>query len=199
MEPIHLSDRFAEAFAYALDHHRSQLRKDTTIPYVSHLMQVAGLVLEAGGDEDQAIAGLFHDAIEDPNDRSVAEVRRDLEERFGPRVLHIVEGCTDTDVHPKPDWEVRKKAYLDHLRTADDEVLLVSAADKLHNARSILTDLREHGRELWDRFNVEREDSLWYYRSLVNAFREAGAPGRLVAELERVVTEIERVDAELGR
>ena len=193
MDPI--STRFADAFAYALARHRKQLRKGTEIPYVSHLMQVSGLVLEAGGDEEQAIAGLLHDAIEDAPLGEADHVREEILGRFGSRVLAIVEGCTDADEQPKPPWRPRKENYLRHLAAASDDVMLVSVADKLHNARSILTDLREHGVELWGRFRGGRDGSLWYYRALVDVYRVAGANHRLLAEFESTVDEIERVAA----
>lgn len=183
----------SDAFAYAAQRHATQRRKGTTTPYISHLMQVAGLVLEAGGDEQQAIAGLLHDAIEDAPPGEADQVRRDIEHRFGKRVLKIVEGCTDADVQPKPEWWTRKRQYLEHLPHAGDDVLLVSAADKVHNARAILTDLKEHGAALWERFRTGRKGTLWYYRELVSAYREAGAAKRLLEELEIAVEEIERL------
>lgn len=193
MKPLPTTDRLAVAFAYAAGHHRDHPRKGTRIPYISHLMQVAGLIFEAGGDEDEAIAGLLHDAIEDAGPGQADEVREEIRQRFGSTVLRIVEGCTDADVQPKPEWRPRKEEYLAHLPAASGSVLLVSLADKLHNARSILTDLKEHGEALWDRFRGEKEGSLWYYRSLVDAYREAGANDRLLAEFESVVEEIEEL------
>ena len=158
-------------------------------------MQVSGLVLEAGGDEDQAVAGLLHDAIEDAPAGEADQVRDEIRDRFGDRVLAIVEGCTDADEQPKPAWRPRKEKYLRHLATASQDVMLVSVADKLHNARSILTDLREHGHELWARFRGGREGSLWYYRALVDRYREAGANQRLLAEFESIVGEMEEAAA----
>jgi (p)ppGpp synthase/HD superfamily hydrolase len=186
------SDRLAEAFAYALDRHRAQQRKGTRIPYISHLMQVAGLVMEYGGDEEQTIAALLHDAIEDAPAGEAETVREQIRIRFGQRVSDIVEGCSDADTQPKPEWRPRKELYLAHLDKATDDVLLVSAADKLHNARAILTDLKEVGSALWDRFTGERSGTLWYYRSLVQAYRAAAANRRLVEDLDDVVSEIER-------
>lgn len=187
-----------EAFSYAVERHSTQRRKGTSIPYVSHLMQVAGLVMEAEGDEEQTIAALLHDAIEDAPAGGADRVRREIRERFGDRVLAIVEGCTDADVQPKPEWRERKERYLAHLPEASQDVLLVSAADKLHNARSILTDLKEHGAVLWERFAGEKSGTLWYYRALVEAYQEAGANRRLVEELELVVDEIERLASAKG-
>ena len=184
-----LTARFDAALAYAVDIHRTQLRKGTSIPYVAHLLGVAALVLEDGGDEDEAIAALLHDAVED---QGGAPRLADIRARFGDRVARIVDGCTDTDATPKPPWRQRKAAYLAHLREAPLEELRVSAADKLHNARAILAEYREMGEALWPRFNEGREGQLWYYRSLVEAFR-ARRPGRLTDELARTVDELEKL------
>lgn len=162
-----LTERYGEALAFANDIHRGQWRKGTDIPYVSHLLAVSSLVLEAGGDEAQAIAGLLHDTLEDQSARTSYEA---IQQQFGGEVARIVRACSDTEVLPKPPWRDRKTAYLEHLEEADPAVLRVSLADKLHNARSILTDLREHGDELWDRFNASRDDLLWYYQGLAAVF-----------------------------
>ncbi len=184
-----LSCRFQHALTLAVGLHDGQPRKGTSIPYISHLLGVASLVLDNGGDEDEAIAALLHDAIED---QGGSETREEIRRRFGDRVVEIVDGCSDTDSTPKPPWLERKKAYLTHLRNASASVLLVSAADTLHNARAILNDYRELGEPLWERFNGGREGTLWYYRSVVTAFRKAAAaPLRLVEELDRIVSEIE--------
>ena len=194
MNPIFVpSTRFVAAFTYACQLHAGQARKGTTIPYVSHLMAVAALVMEHGGDEDQAIAALLHDAIEDQNHDG--SVPGELEKRFGSRVRTLVEGCSDSEGPVKARWRTRKEQYLNHLSHAPGEVLLISAADKLHNARAILADYRTVGDELWKRFNAGREDQLWYYRRLVDALRHADAQDQarsLVDELDEVVTELER-------
>jgi len=181
-----LSSRFDEALAFAVDLHREQPRKGTGVPYVSHLLSVAALVLEHGGSEDQAIAALLHDAVEDQGGRPTAERIR---ERFGDLVAEIVDGCTDTDVSPKPPWRLRKEAYVARVRNEPAHVRLVSAADKLHNARTMVTDLRIHGPALWERFNAGRDETLWYLESLVAAFREAGSTP-IVEELARTVAEL---------
>lgn len=184
-----LSPRFDEALAYAVELHRHQPRKGTGVPYVSHLLSVAALVLEHGGTEDQAIAALLHDAVEDQGGKATAVAIR---ARFGDHVADIVDGCTDTDVSPKPPWRERKEAYLARVRREPAHVRLVSAADKLHNARTMVTDLRIHGPALWERFNAGRDETLWYLGALVEAFREAGtAP--VVEELARTVAELEAV------
>lgn len=194
-DPV-LSDRFGAALAFALECHREQARKGTKIPYMSHLLQVCGLVLEAGGDEDQAIAALLHDSIEDAPGGEAESVRSRIRARFGERVLELVEACTDTDVKPKPPWQKRKEDYLAHLPNVHPDALLVSAADKLHNATSILHDLQrlhdlhEDPDKLWSRFAGEKDGTLWYYRELVNAYRTAGWD-RFVGRLDDVVTALE--------
>jgi (p)ppGpp synthase/HD superfamily hydrolase len=190
-----LSQRFEDALAYAARLHAKQIRKGTTIPYVSHLLSVAGIVLEHGGNEVEAIAALLHDAIED---QGGAETREEIRHRFGDAVVSIVDGCTDAEVIPKPPWKERKEQYIAHLSHASPSILLVSAADKLHNGRAILGDYRALGENLWDRFNGGKEGTLWYYKSLVDAFKQAAAGtalGPLIEELERVVGEIEKLSA----
>jgi len=177
-----LTPRFVDALAFAMAAHGDQTRKGGDIPYVSHLLGVASLVLEAGGDEDMAIAGLLHDTIED-TDTTAA----DIEDRFGPRVAAIVAGCTDTDEHPKPPWRARKELYLAHLRSpgTPPEVLTVSRADKLHNARGMVLDYRARGEVFWSPFNAGVEEQLWYLSSLVDIFSDR-LPGPMTDELRRV-------------
>ena len=184
-----LTARFEDALVYATRLHARQERKGTAIPYLSHLLAVTALVLEDGGDEDEAIAALLHDAIED---QGGAATREEIRQRFGERVAAIVDGCTDTDIEPKPPWRARKEQYVAHVRHAPAEVRRVSVADKLHNARSILADLRRDGPATLDRFKGGRDGTLWYYRALVDVYREAGACP-MVDELERVVAELERL------
>ena len=185
-----ITARFQDALVYATRLHAAQLRKGTQIPYVSHLLAVASLVLEHGGNEDEAIAALLHDAAEDQGGQATLdEIRR----RFGDNVAQIVDGCTDTTVTPKPPWKERKEKYLAHLPEASPSVLLVSLADKLHNAGAILFDYRVLGDALWSHFNAtSKQDVLWYYRSLVKTFRRTAAPIPVVDELDRVVSELER-------
>lgn len=185
-EPL-LTERYAEALQLAWRLHARQVRKGTAIPYVSHLIAVSGIALEHGADEDEAIAALLHDAVEDAGGLPTLSMIR---ERFGATVADIVEGCTDAYVEPKPPWRARKEAYLAHLDHATASVRLVSASDKLHNARTILADLRVHGPALWVRFTAGRDGSLWYYRALVLAF-EAHGRTALVDELDRTVGAIE--------
>lgn len=183
-----LSERFDEALTYASDLHRTQTRKAGDIPYVGHLLSVASLVIEGGGTETQAIAGLLHDAVED---QGGAPVLAEIRERFGDDVAIIVDECSDTDVVPKPPWKQRKQAYIDHLGEASAATILVSLADKLDNARAILRDYRIQGEQLWQRFSVhDPREHLWYYRSLLAVY-QARNDTWLVAELMRVLDELE--------
>jgi len=168
---------------FAARKHAGQVRKGTPAPYISHLMGVASLVLEAGGDEDLAIAALLHDVVEDCGG---APMLKEVRQRFGRRVAHVVEGCTQEVDLP---WRERRESYIKHLRNADADVRLVSAADKLHNARHILADYHEVGEAIWDRFNGKRAGTLWYYQALLKEFRRR-EPNRVMNELERVVAEL---------
>jgi GTP pyrophosphokinase len=179
-----LGERLSRALDYAWQRHGQQVRKGTSVPYVAHLMAVCALVLEDGGNADEAVAALLHDVVED-TDATVEEVARE----FGPVVAEIVAGCSDTDALPKPPWRPRKEAYIAALADHSPSVRRVSLADKLHNARAILLDYREIGNDLWRRFHPDA-DQLWYYRSLVEAFR-ATTDSPLVDELDRVVGELE--------
>jgi (p)ppGpp synthase/HD superfamily hydrolase len=182
------ADRLGDAVAWAVELHGDQTRKGTTIPYVSHLLAVAGLVLEGGGDEVEVIAAVLHDLLED-----TAATAEDITARFGSEVTEIVEACTDTTESPKPPWRSRKEAYLAHL--ADPEAprgaLRVSAADKLHNARSIVAELKSEGDGLWAKFTAGPEEQLWYYQAVTKILTER-LPGPLTRELASVVDELER-------
>jgi (p)ppGpp synthase/HD superfamily hydrolase len=183
-----LPSRFRDALVYAAELHSEQVRKASGVPYVAHLLGVASIVLEHGADEDEAIAALLHDAVEDQGgQRTAEEIRR----RFGNRVIEIVLGCTDADTIPKPPWRQRKERYIAHIAHASPSVWLVSASDKLYNARSILADYRRLGDAVWSRFNGGKDGTLWYYRALVEALRDK-APRALAEELERVVSDLER-------
>jgi (p)ppGpp synthase/HD superfamily hydrolase len=181
--------KFEVALEYAARVHRDQTRKGTGIPYVTHLLAVASIVGENGGTEDEVVAALLHDAPEDQGGEArLADIRK----RFGEEVAGIVAGNTDTYEDPKPPWRERKEAYVARIAREPDPVRLVSAADKLHNARSVLADLRAVGDALWARFNGGKEGTLWYHRALVTAFVVAGS-NAVVDELDRVVGEIERL------
>ena len=185
-----LTDRFDRALLYATHVHGGQARKGTSIPYVAHLLAVAATVLEYDGCEDMAIAALLHDAVEDQG----GEPRlSDIRNRFGDRVADIVRSCSDSVAntsagHAKEDWHIRKTRYVEHLKTADKETLLVSLSDKIHNARSILRDLRkpEISAMVWGRFNNLKADTLWYYDELAKAFCRV-LPGQLANELREIV------------
>lgn len=188
------SPQFEKAFRYANKLHADQTRKATDTPYINHLMGVAAIVGEAGGTEDQVIAALLHDAVED---QGGAPVLKKIRKRFGDAVAEIVEACTDADSTPKPPWRARKEAYIAHLADAPEPALLVSAADKLYNCRTIVMDLRAHGRRAFDRFKAGREGVLWYYPALVEAFVRRGRTP-VVDELGRCVAEMLRVDEAAG-
>ncbi|MDT5214197.1 MAG: hypothetical protein QOK18_2436 [Mycobacterium sp.] len=183
-----LTERFDEALAYVAHLHRTQLRKGGDIPYLGHLLSVSSLVIEGGGTETQAIAGLLHDAVED---QGGAPILAEIRAKFGDDVATIVDQCSDTDVVPKPPWKARKEAYIAHLDTASDDTILVSLADKLDNARALLRDYRIVGAELWQRFSVnDPKEHLWYYRSLLEVFKDRNQTW-LVDELDRVITTLE--------
>jgi (p)ppGpp synthase/HD superfamily hydrolase len=185
-ERVHMptmTSRYDEALAYASNLHREQKRKGTEIPYISHLLGVSSLVLEAGGDEDQAIAGLLHDALEDQGDKTSYE---EIAARFGDEVARIVRACSDTEVVPKPPWRERKETYLAHLATQDTAVLRVSLADKLHNLRALLVDIEGHGADYLDRFNAGPDDQIWYFSTLSEIF-DAHLPGAHACEFATVV------------
>ena len=181
-----LSPRYEAALVMATQLHASQNRKGTSIPYVSHLLAVSSLVLEHGGSEDQAIAALLHDAVEDQGGLPTLDKIRD---HFGDVVAEIVEHCTDAYEEPKPEWRIRKEEYIASIAEKPLDAALVSCADKLHNARAILNDLRTLGDELWGRFTGGKAGTLWYYQSLADAFDDA-LGNALSAELNRTVKEI---------
>ena len=185
--PNNLSDRILKAFSLAFTLHREQRRKASQTPYIAHLLAVAALVLENGGTEDQAIAALLHDAVED---QGGLETLNKIREEFGGDVAELVDGCTDSYTHPKEDWGPRKNAYLEKLKTASDDVLLISLADKVHNARSILLDLHITGESTWDKFKGKKSGTLKYYQSLAKIFDDAPYP-ILKNELRNLVDEIQ--------
>lgn len=189
---MELTRNFDDALQWAADLHRFQERKGTGIPYVSHLLSVASLVLEYGGDEDQAIAALLHDSIED---QGVTEDQ--IAQRYGTRVAAIVRACTDSETIPKPPWKQRKREYIEHLPKVPADVLLVSLADKTHNARAIAADVAREGERYFERFAGGADGTRWYYRRLADVFEScaddlrrsgSGADGtHLLAEYLRVI------------
>jgi (p)ppGpp synthase/HD superfamily hydrolase len=183
---------FEDALAYATRLHANQTRKGSDTPYISHLLAVAAIVLEHGGKEKEAIAALLHDAVEDQGGQAtLVEIRR----RYGKRVAGIVAACSDTDQLPKPPWHERKEAYVKRLRSEPYSVRLVVAADKLHNARHLLSSYRVQGEDLWSHFKGGREGTLWYYRAVVDALVAAAEPGE--NQLRAILDEIERTLATL--
>lgn len=189
-----LTDRFDRALLYATHVHGGQVRKGTSTPYVAHLLAVAATVLEYGGDEELAIAALLHDSGEDQGGNARLD---DVYNRFGERVARIVTACSDSLADTgagerKAHWQDRKDAYLKHLQSADEDILRVSLADKVHNARAILRDLRkpEVGEKIWSRFSQPKEQTLWYYRSLADTFCDM-LPGQLANELSEIVEVLE--------
>lgn len=187
---VELGPRFTEAVDYARRMHEGAVRKGTAIPYLSHPLAVASLVLEAGGDEDQAIAALLHDVAEDCGGE---ERLVEISEMFGSRVASMVRGCSDSltsDPDAKAPWRQRKEEHLEHLRDANPDVVIVTAADKLHNARSILADVELHGIATLARFNTDPAGIAWYYASMLDALTALEAPEVLLAELTEVVTQL---------
>lgn len=184
---VKLGPRFQRAFLFAADKHSGQTRKASTIPYIAHLMGVASLVLEAGGDEDLCIAALLHDVVEDCGG---APMLKEVRRRFGPRVARIVDSCTDADTYPKLPWRERKETYIRRLKREGADTRLVSAADKLNNVRSILSDYRAIGEAVWSRFKGGREGTLWYYRTLRDVFLKYKR-NRITLDLELAVNELD--------
>jgi len=184
-----LTTRFKEALVYAFNLHKDQTRKFLPVPYFAHLMGVASIVLEAGGDEDTAIAALLHDAVEDHGGiPTLDEIRRG----FGDRVADIVDQCTDAYINPKPPWHDRKEQYLIKLHLATPEARLVSIADKLYNVRAINDALRKYGEVVWSQFNGRKQGTLWYYRALLEEFRML-SPDLIYEDYVRAVGELERL------
>ena len=185
-----LTQRFEAALVYACRLHATQLRADGKTPYIAHLMSVAALVLESGGDEDEAIAALLHDAIEDQGGE---RIRQEIQQQFGDLVTQIVEGCTEI-VQPRLSWRDRKEQYLKQLRHASPSIRRVVLADKLHNVRSLLASLREEGAEVWHRFNSGQTETLWFYRAVWDVLRKEEknywiqAYGQVLGELEQIST-----------
>jgi GTP pyrophosphokinase len=196
---LHLTNRFTSAIDYAR-HLHIERRKRTDIPYMAHLLGVASLVMAEAGHavipvtEDMVIAALLHDTVEDHGGRVRLE---DVKQNFGPNVARLVEGLTDSfagDSGNKEPWQQRKEAYISRLRKEPADVQLISAADKLYNAKAILDDYREIGPEIWSRFKRGRNDQLWYFNALLDVFKESGG-SRTVQELESVIAELTQISA----
>lgn len=184
-----LGDRFTNALVYATHLHAEQRRKVSGVPYIAHLLSVTALVLEDGGTEDEAIAALLHDAIED---QGGAPIREAIRKQFGDEVVSIVDGCTEWDTPPKPPWKERKRRYLERLQQSTPSVQRVSLADKLHNARSLILDWRQVGDRIWDSFSQGRDETLWFYRELAQVYKEIHMSG-LMLEFAQAVDELEQL------
>jgi (p)ppGpp synthase/HD superfamily hydrolase len=187
MNTLNLSDKFTTALVYVTRLHANQTRKISGVPYVAHLLSVAALVLEAGGNEQEAIAALLHDAIED---QGGSQTREEIREIFGDEVVEIINGCTECDTYPKPPWKERKLKYLENIRQGSSSVRLVSLADKLHNARSLLLGCRQKGDDIWNEFKGGKEGTLWYYRELLQIYQSTGSD-LLAEEFARSLKELE--------
>ena len=189
-----LNPRLQKALDYAIKLHGRDARKQSQVPILAHLLSVCALVLQDGGDEDEAIAALLHDSLEDKPDETSPAI---LLSEFGPRVLALVQLATDTPPGyaggSKPPWRERKERYIDHVRHASPSDLRVTIADKVDNVRAILADLHGFGESLWNRFNAGKSDQLWYYQTVLSAYKEAGCSGRLLDELDSLVSQLVRV------
>jgi (p)ppGpp synthase/HD superfamily hydrolase len=183
-----LTERFQTALVYATRLHANQTRKNTGIPYISHLLSVTALVLEAGGNEDEAIAALLHDAVEDQGGE---KTRAEIREFFGEAVVTIIDGCTESDIYPKPPWKERKIKYLENIRLASSSVRLVSLADKLHNARSLFADYQNFGNGIWSNFKAGKEGTLWFYKELLEIYRHQKSDF-MVEDFARILSELEK-------
>ncbi|MEM7555295.1 MAG: HD domain-containing protein [Cyanobacteria bacterium P01_A01_bin.84] len=181
-----LTDKFETALVYATRLHANQTRKMSGVPYISHLLSVTALILEAGGTENEAIAGLLHDAVED---QGGSQTREEIRKIFGSEVVTIIDGCTEWDTYPKPPWEERKRKYLENLSHANTSLRRVSLADKLHNARSLLADWQKFGDEIWTRFNGGKEKTLWFYHSLIGIYEKTGSDW-MTGEFKQVVSQL---------
>jgi (p)ppGpp synthase/HD superfamily hydrolase len=181
-----LTTRYRDALVFSFDLHQQQLRKSSTVPYFAHLMSVSALVLEYGGSEDEAIAGLLHDAVED---QGGLEILQEIRDRYGDKVASVVEECSDSFTNPKPPWLERKITYLEHMKAASPSTRRVSLADKLHNLRDILATYRRAREDTWQRFKGGKEGTLWYYDSLVQIFESTGSD-EMTQELRRVFEEL---------
>ncbi len=190
-----LTERFERALVYTCQVHAGQVRKGNNVPYLSHLLAVSALVLEFGGNEDEAIGGLLHDAVEDAGgERRLDEICQ----QFGESVAEIVAGCTETLRRPKPPWRVRKEEFLLRLKQASRSVLLVVGSDKLHNMRCTIRGLHQQGSQFWSHFNCSKPEFLWYFRSLQEVFlsRSGQLPSALLEELTQTLDQLQKLAAQ---
>ena len=185
-----MSERFVGAVEFANELHGDQFRKGTTVPYISHLLVVSGIVLQHGGGEDEAIAAFLHDTVEDCGGKPVLERIR---QHFGEKIADLVDGCSETDIQPKPPWFERKKGYIESIRSASPSVRLISCADKIHNASSIISEYRQVGEKVWDRFKANKTETLWFYSCLIAAMQASGENRPILNELILVVNELKEL------
>lgn len=187
MSDFRLTPRLIEALRYADECHRGQVRKGTDIPYFCHPLGVASLVLEGGGDEDDVIAALLHDVVEDSGGSARLV---EIQSTFGKAIADVVEECSDTNLVPKPPWRERKLAFLNRVPQLSESARRIVTADKLHNVRSILVERRDVGPALWEKFSGKREGTLWYYQQIVERLKRSGREPQL-RELEDLVARME--------
>ena len=185
-----MSERFVDAVALANELHGGQNRKGTMVPYISHPLIVAGIVLQNGGGEEEAIAALLHDTVEDCGGKPVLSRIR---ERFGDKIAELVDGCSETHIQPKPPWRERKESYIESVRSANSSVRLISCADKIHNASSIISEYRKVGEQVWDRFKANKTETLWFYTSFIISMRASGESRPILDELVVVVEELKKL------
>ncbi|CEJ48081.1 HD domain-containing protein [Umezakia ovalisporum] len=186
MKSTKLTAKFESALVYATRLHANQTRKTGGVPYIAHLLSVTALVLEAGGTEEEAIASLLHDSIEDQGGKVI---RKEINDLFGETVAEIIDGCTEWDTPPKPPWKQRKQRYLQNLHHASPSVRLVSLADKLHNARSLLADWQQYGNSIWGQFKAGKEGTLWFYQELLKVYTATGSDF-MTDEFSRVINNL---------
>ena len=185
-----LSKKFIQAVELANKLHKGQFRKGTEILYISHPLAVSSLVIEYGGKENEAIAALLHDTVEDCGGK---KAMKQIREQFGENVAAIVDGCTETDQKPKPPWKERKDKYIAHIKVASPSVRLVSCADKLHNIRSILAEHRQVGKKIWKKYNATKKETLWFYKAYRDALQDSKEKRPIFKELKLAVDELEKV------
>jgi (p)ppGpp synthase/HD superfamily hydrolase len=190
---ILLTERFTDTLVYATQLHATQTRKGKSTPYIAHLLSVTALVLEDEGSENEAIAALLHDALEDQPGKTSPEK---ILQQFGQPVLDLILACTDTPEGyqggPKPPWKERKEKYLSHLRdSVSPEVLRLTMADKLHNLRDLVSDYRIQGEEVWSRFNAGKEEQLWFFRSLLDILNNKMPKSKMVSDFQQTFHELE--------
>ena len=185
-----MSERFVGAVEFANELHGDQIRKGTTVPYISHLLIVSGIVLQHGGSEDEAIGALLHDTVEDCGGKPVMDR---IHKRFGDKIVDLVDGCSEKDIQPKPPWLERKKSYIENIKSSTPSVRLITCADKIHNASSIILEYRKVGEKVWDRFKGNKTETLWFYSSFIEAMQAAGENRPILNELILVVNELEEL------